>query len=131
MGCASMNFGIARGMARLILDPYSLPGTVARSHGVIGRPLDLDKARGSSRERQRFGRPNVLGQRNRYGRIWNRTIDRVSRLLEVHDVPPAATTLTVTIGPEAAIPASCVRTLIVTHPRGEGDLNPRAQSALD
>src|SRR5437879_7563009 len=120
-----------RGMARLILDPYSLPGTVPEATETEVVRWIWTKRAEVSEETQRFSRPNVLGQGNRYGRIWNRTIDRVSRLLEVHDVPPAATTLTVTIGPEAAIPASCVRTLIVTHPRGEGDLNPRAQSALD
>src|SRR5438445_23081 len=96
-----------RGMARLILDPYSLPGTVPEATETEVVRWIWTKRAEVSEETQRFSRPNVLGQGNRYGRIWNRTVDRMSRVPEVQDVPPAAITLTVTLGPEAAIPAYC------------------------
>ena len=127
-----MNFGIARGMARLILDPYSLPGTVPEATESEVVRWILDKARGSSPMSD-----SDSAVRTSLDREIAMVVSGIGPSIECPAFrkctmsPPAATTLTVTIGPEAAIPASCIRTLIATHPRGEGDLNPRAQSALD
>src|SRR2546425_724244 len=88
MGCASMNFGIARGMARLILDPYCILGTVAETtDSEIVRWILYKVLRGSSEEWRSFCGADVLGQKNLPGRIWNRTVHRGSRVAGAYDIP--------------------------------------------
>src|SRR5437016_11259370 len=87
MGCASMNFGIARGMARLILDPYCILGTVPETtDSEIVRWILYKVPRGSSEECRQFGGAAVPGQKNLRGRIRDRIVDRVSCVPEAYDV---------------------------------------------
>src|SRR2546423_7018204 len=102
-----MNFGIARGMARLILDPYSPPEVVpeATAESGVVRWI-LDKARGSSPMSDSDSAVRTSLDREIAWSYRNRTVDRMSRVRKCTMSPLAAIALTVTIGPEAAIPAS-------------------------